>query len=184
MKKWNVYEGYQKVDNITTLLKKLDDYLFEGALLDVLNNRDSFGEHSTNLVYTESGPLRECITVYLLNDHQNTGVDNSKFKNTVDLLYFLRSLVNSERKITRVYVTILEPGKKIYSHSDTSNTYFESVDRYQFYFSGNTDMIQNIDNTLFPVEAGLFYHFDHRQIHFYENNSSEDLILMVFDLKK
>jgi hypothetical protein len=182
--KWNISGGYEKIENITTLLKKLDSKEFTKALNDVLSNKDSFKNHSTNKRYIESGPLRECKTVHLINDDENVDFALNKFKNVIDFLYYLKNNINSNRELTRAYITILAPGKKIYPHSDTLAPYFSSIDRYQFYFSGNSDMIQSIDETLFPVGPGLFYYFDHRQKHHYENNSSEDLILMVFDLKK
>ena len=184
MQKWNVYDGYKEIENITTLLKKLDAYEFANAWLDVINNKDFFKEHSTNKIYAESGPLRECSTVYLLNDYKNTSLVFDKFKNAINLLYRLRDNINAERELKRAYITILAPGKKIYSHCDTANDYFNSIDRYQFYFSGDSDMIQSINDTLFPVGPGFFYHFDHRQKHYYENNSNKELVLMVFDLKK
>lgn len=44
-------------------------------------------------------------------------------------------------------------------------------------------MTQIIDGNVFPVAPGYLYLFDHTQIHEYHNNSNEDLMLMVFDLK-
>ena len=129
--------------------------------------------------------MRECKSAHLINDQKNNLiVDSDTYVETFILLDRLKKIINKDGIVSRAYVTILSPGKKIYPHCDTHGGYWSNINRYQFYYTGNNDIHQIICNTLFPVAPGYLYHFDHRQIHEYHNNSSEDLILMVFDILK
>lgn len=179
---WETYAGYVpgKI-NTTTLLETVLGY--EDSYKEILDQKNSFTAHSDNQTYVLSGPLRECITAHLINP--NCVVDKNKFTKTFLLLDRLKQIIDKKNNkiLTRAYVTSLAPEKQIYAHSDTNGAYWSTIDRYQFFYTGNDKMIQLIDNTIFPMKPGYLYHFDHRQIHSYENNSNEDLILMVFDLK-
>ena len=186
MQQWNNFEGYQECANTTKLLDVVSIDIFSKSLHEIIDNIDMFGNHSNKPLYLADGPLRECKSIFIKEGiYQPTNsllID--KFNATVRLLEILKNRVNFDAIITRVYVTILPPGKIIYSHCDASGNYFSTIDRYQFYFTGNKDCVQIIKDNQFSVGPGYFYFFDHRQIHEYKNNSDQDLILMVFDLKK
>jgi hypothetical protein len=180
---WNVYEGYNPVINLTQMLHVVPD--FDKSYNELIKNKDNFKLHSYNEIYVKSGPLRECKSAHLINDQKNNLiVDLDTYVETFILLDRLKKIINKDGIVSRAYVTILSPGKKIYPHCDTHGGYWSNINRYQFYYTGNNDIHQIICNTLFPVAPGYLYHFDHRQIHEYHNNSSEDLILMVFDILK
>lgn len=186
MNEWNNLEGYQECPNTTKLLEIISFDIFSKSLEEIKNNLNLFGNHSNNPVYISSGPLRECRSVFI-NEGPFRSRDlltNNKFVETNKLLEFLKNKISPNANITRTYITILPPGKIIYPHSDASGNYFPTINRYQFYFTGNKECIQIIKNENFKIEPGYFYHFDHRQIHEYKNNSNEDLILIVFDIKK
>lgn len=180
MQIWSNFEGYKECPNITRLIKILPSEQYSDSLKEIEHNIDLFGNHSQNPIYISSGPLRECQSVFF-NKRNNVYF---KFTKTIDLLKNLKNSLDFDAVISRAYVTILPPSKKIYAHADTDGSYFSKIDRYQFYFTGNNDTIQIINNTQFDVAPGYFYYFDHRQIHEYINNSDEKLILMVFDVEK
>jgi len=177
---WAVTAGYTQCDNTTALLYKLDS--ITDSYTELLNNKNLFGPHSMNEKYIKSGPLRECITLHLLP----TFVNKDEFTETFSLINRLKNKIDpiNARTITRAYVTTVPPGKQIYSHSDTDGAYWGTINRYQLYYTGDENMVQLINDTLFPVAPGYLYYFDHRQIHEYKNNSNQDLVLMVFDLLK
>lgn len=181
---WAVTKGYVPCPNTTQLIQTIDS--FTDSYNELLVNSSAFGLHSKNKMYIESGPLRECKTVYILDNQFNTTADVNKFNETFLLLNRLKNVVDpsNKRLLVRSYVTILEPKKQIYSHCDTDGPYWNTIDRYQFYYTGNDNMTQLIDDTLFPIAPGYLYQFDHRQIHAYTNNSNQNLMLMVFDLQK
>lgn len=180
-KKWDTHKGYIEHDNLTKLIEVLPSDIFVDSLSEIKNNKNLFHPHSLNKLYLESGPLRECISVYLTS-RQNQPDLTDNFKKTIKLLMILKNKISKNSKVSRSYVTILQPGKKIYEHCDAGSGYFNSIDRYQFYLTGNSDINQIIKDTSFPALPGYFYFFDHQQVHRYENTSNEDLILMVFDL--
>ena len=183
---WDTHSGYVLgKPNMTKLLETITGY--EDSYNEILDNKISFTLHSYNSVYIQSGPLRECITVHLINDSKKElEVNKNNFAKTFLLLDKLKNLIdnNDDKILTRAYVTCLAPEKQIYAHSDTNGSYWNSIDRYQFFYTGNDKMIQLINNTVFPMKPGYLYHFDHHQIHSYQNDSLEDLFLIVFDISK
>jgi hypothetical protein len=181
MNNWETHKGYVESTNLTTLLDTIVD--FNDSYEELLITKDFFEPHSLDNRYIQSGPLRECKSLHLINTHHRA--DSNKFNHTFTLLERLSRLVDptDSKIITRAYVTVLGPNMKIYAHSDTNGEYWNTINRYQFYYTGCDKIIQIINNQIFPVGPGYFYYFDHKQIHEYYNNSDEDLILMVFDLK-
>jgi aspartyl/asparaginyl beta-hydroxylase (cupin superfamily) len=183
--------------NRTKLLQVLDSF---GTSLEELKlNSHLFTLHNPTEDYGKNGPLRECSTLHITGDKSFNVLDNEKQTDqTVTLnpeLKETENLVNSIKKILdpydlrplgRVYITSLPSGGKIYKHSDTSKTkkYWNNIDRYQFYYTGSDDAVQIIDGTRFAMAPGYLYLFDHSKEHEYENNSNEDLILLVIDLFK
>ena len=182
--------GYVKRKDTTKLLQKITD--FSDSLSEIIDNKSyfsphintPFSHHANKSSYMVDGPLRECISVHLI-DQRLVSNNYDKFPKTLLLLDKLIKIVEPNNKIiTKVYITCLPPKKQIYIHSDTDSSYWNTISRYQFYYTGSDNIIQKIDNTIYPVAPGYFYHFDHRQLHSYKNNSSDDLLLMVFDLLK
>ena len=182
---WNTHRGYYLKPNITTLLETVEGY--ENSYNEILKNKNIFTAHLYNTVYIKTGPLRECISLHLIRNTKSLiKSDKDKFVETFLLLDRLKKIIDptDSKIITRAYLTCLSTKKQIYEHSDTDDPYWDTINRYQFYYTGNDEMIQIINDTIFPVRPGYLYHFDHRQIHKYHNNSSQDLVLMVFDLNK
>jgi hypothetical protein len=177
-------KGYAKCENITTLLRTIID--FSDSFTEIIDNKSYFSHHINTPDYMQDGPLRECLTAHLVHDQHAIINIGTKFSKTLLLLDELTKIIepNSNKIVTKAYVTCLPPKKRIYLHSDTHVSYWNNINRYQFYYTGDNKMIQTIDNTVFSIRPGYFYHFDHRQLHSYKNNSSDDLILMVFDLLK
>lgn len=182
---WDTHGGHvSNMPNMTKLLDVVENH--EDSYNEIINNKNLFSLHSHNPVYIQSGPLRECATVHLINDSKTqTEIDKNKFEKTFLFLDKLKKIVDqNNKKLTRAYVTFLPAGKQIYPHSDTNGAYWNNINRYQFYYNGNDKIEQIINDTLFPIKSGYLYYFDHKQIHSYHNNSLEDLLLMVFDVSK
>lgn len=190
---WKNFEGYTQVKNETRLISVLNHY--DLSFKELKQSFYMFGPHSQKENYKKSGPLRECITIHLgdnlspkqlLSNIEHPSNKEYKLPETIKFLNSLKTIldVNNERKIGRSYVTILQPGKRIYPHSDTDGEYWSKIERFQFYYSGNSNVSQIIGGSTFEISPGYFYFFDHRQIHEYYNNSSEDVYLLVFDLFK
>ena len=180
---WNTHAGHVPRLNLTKLIGTIDN--FADSYNELTKNRNNFTSHSFNKIYIQSGPLRECKTIHLVHDQKNNQLEID-YQDTFKFLKRLKQLIDIDgsRVLTKAYVTILESNKTIYPHSDTDGQYWEELPRYQFYYTGNRDVIQIINDSVFPVGPGYLYLFDHRQIHEYHNNSKEDLMLLVFDLKK
>ena len=183
---WDTHGGHVPGRvNMTKLLEVVTGY--EDSYNEILDNKNSFTLHSYNMEYIKTGPLRECKSMHLVNDSKSQlEVNKTKFTKTFLLLDQLKDIVDptNSGKLTRAYVTCLSPGKQIYAHSDTNGSYWNTINRYQFYYTGNDEMEQIINDTVFPVKPGYLYYFDHTHIHEYHNNSSENLFLMVFDVSK
>jgi len=182
---WN--KGYYPHPNTTLLLETITGY--ENSYNELLTNKNHFTPHSYayNSSYIQSGPLRECISAHLINeDERIIEVDKNKFANTFLLLDKLYKTIEptTNKILKKAYVTCIQPNKQIYPHSDTFGLYFSTITRYQFYYTGNDNIKQIINDELFPVRPGYLYRFDHSQVHSYHNNSPDDLFLMVFDILK
>lgn len=181
---WDNFNGYVKSVNKTRLLNIIDQ--FDESYNELLNNKNRFTLHSLNKTYIQSGPLRECRTVHLINSQQQDLITSKlNFSHTFKLLEQLKGIldINDTKELSRAYVTLLAPNRNIYAHCDTDGKYWSEITRYQFYYTGSAGMTQIIDGKVFPVAPGYLYLFDHTQIHEYNNSSNEDLMLMVFDLK-
>jgi hypothetical protein len=186
-------------DNRTRLLTTIDSLKFNNSLNELLANDQLFKSHyrlGSRPYYT--GPLRECRTCYIavddsLRDKLKLIQDpilffqlDSNLKETEKFINSIKRYIDptSSKTLGRAYITMLPPGKKIYKHDDNdeSSPYWNKIDRYQFYYTGSTDVVQTIGNINFPALPGYLYLFDHKKEHEYENNSNENLILLVFDL--
>lgn len=185
--------------NKTRLLSEIHKDYWKDSLQEIIKNRDYFGDHSVYLQYMLKGPLRECRTIHL-NGNKNPGeIERSgtgdrqlllkqEFFKTQYFIQHLKEIIDPDniRAYGRSYITILEPGKKIYRHSDrsTKTNYWDMIDRYQFYYSADEHVMQEIGGELFPPRPGYLFLFDHQCEHYYENNGSADMVLLVFDLLK
>jgi aspartyl/asparaginyl beta-hydroxylase (cupin superfamily) len=177
MNTWDTHKGYVDSKNLTKLLDILPIETFSKSLIEIIDNKELFTPHVNSDVYLKSGPLRECKSIFLKKDLKI-------LPQTIALFLCLKKLVDNGMPVRKAYVTIVKPGGKIYEHCDNDSYYWSIVDRYQFYLTGNADCIQIIKKEKFKIAPGYFYFFDHKQIHYYENNSNEDLILMVFDIQR
>jgi len=192
-------------ENTTKLLHNVSG--FSASHQELISNPSLFERPSENEFYIRYGPLRECRSAHMIASEkvaqdkspswlQNALVDkrtgsfhhnhNNQLSQTNLLLNLLKHIIDptNQRLVTHAYVACLPPGRQIYPHSDTTGDYWPRINRYQFYYTGNSKVRQVINDTVFPVSPGDLYHFDFRQIHHYVNDSSENLLIMIFDLLK
>lgn len=98
-----------------------------------------------------------------------------------DIIFNLMRYVQGVR-LGRVIITRLAPGKKIDPHID-SGDHAAYYDRYHF-------MIQNFPGSIFRagneevlMKAGDIWWFDNQEEHEVKNNSSQDRLTMIVDIK-
>ena len=197
-------QGHVVCENTTKLLDNVSE--FNASHQELVSNPSLFERPSEDEFYIKNGPLRECRSAHMIASKQvardkspswlqNALVDkrtgsfhhnNNHLSQTYLLLNHLKHIIDptNQRLVTHAYATYLSPGKQIYPHSDTIGDYWPRINRYQFYYTGNSKVRQVINDTVFPVSPGDLYHFDFRQIHHYVNESSENLLIMIFDLLK
>jgi hypothetical protein len=173
--------NYSTSPSIQTLVSVVSD--FSGSYEELLSNLDLFKPHTKGKEYSEYGPLRECISVFLKIREGTTFLSKNILPETLKLIQRLQYEFLSDGDTCWEYVTILPPGKEIYLHSDTDGNYWDTINRYQFYYTGNDNVIQNVGNINYPAHPGYFYRLDHRQLHSYKNNSTEPLMILIFDIK-
>ena len=153
-------KGYVKRENITMLLHKIPD--FSDSLSEIIDNKSYFSHHTNTPDYIKEGPLRECVTLHLI-DQQLANSNCDKFPKTLLLLDRLVRIIESPKNkiVRKAYVTCLPSKKQIYVHSDThsdiSDSYWDDIIRYQFYYTGDDSMIQKIDNTVYPMGPGYLF---------------------------
>lgn len=190
---FNYFLGYSPTPNKTILLDKLDN--FHSSLEEIILLKKDFYPHVNNENYLKFGPLKDCKSMFITTDIQPNKTLGKNFIFEINpfvkerMPYTLKLYENIFEKLNltnnkkgRSYITILPSKKNILLHSDTSVNYFKQIHRYQFYYTGNTDMLKLVGDIQYPIEEGMLYFFDHLQKHEYKNNSNIDLVLMVFDV--
>jgi len=114
---------------------------------------------------------RECINypaIYSLPDAQN-------------LIFWLMNRVKGER-VGRCLITELEPGKVITPHID-GGAPAEYYERYHIVLSGYPGSIFRAGDEQVSMLTGEIWWFDNKQEHEVINNSAEDRIHLIIDIK-
>lgn len=85
-------------------------------------------------------------------------------------------------RLGRVMITRLAPGKRIDLHEDGGN-YAEYYDRYHVILQNNPGSIFRAGNEEVCMNSGEVWWFDNQEKHEVINNSREDRITMIVDIK-
>lgn len=137
-------------------------------------------KHSSTETYNKWGGLRDGKSVWL-HDVQGDFVNQKEFSGIIKIIKSIKEELNY-KSIGRCYIHKLDPGMKIYPHTDKREPYFYEIDRFQLYLSKpqNLSIIQKGST----VEENSLIFFNHLIKHSYYNESEESFILTVFDFFK
>lgn len=98
-----------------------------------------------------------------------------------EILNIMR-LVNGSR-LGRVVVTRLEPGKRILTHSDVLGEYSKYYTRYHLVLQGMPGSMFNCGDETVNMLTGELWWFDASAEHSVINNSKDDRIHMLIDVR-
>lgn len=91
-------------------------------------------------------------------------------------------LVNGSR-LGRVIITRLEPGKKILAHKDVMGAYSEYYTRYHLVLQGFPGSMFNCGDETVHMLTGELWYFNAREEHSVTNNSKDDRVHMLIDVR-
>jgi hypothetical protein len=88
-------------------------------------------------------------------------------------------------ELARVMITRLRPGGRIYPHADTEGEYANLPDiaRYHLVLQGLAGSLFHCGNETVHMATGDIWWFDARQQHAVENNSVDDRIHLLIDVR-
>lgn len=101
------------------------------------------------------------------------------------LIFGLMSLVEGEQ-LGRVMITRLRPGGKIHPHSDAVSevgSYSSFYTRYHIVLSGHEGSMFRAEEEVVCMRTGEVWWFDHNTTHEVLNNSMEDRIHLIVDIR-
>lgn len=100
----------------------------------------------------------------------------TKYPETLKLIYkyFPPELV------ARIAIVKLLPGKFVFPHVDAGE-YYKNKHRYHIAITGS--YIYTVEDTRRQIEPGMLFWFDNKQVHCSWNNTNEDRISVIFDVK-
>lgn len=91
-------------------------------------------------------------------------------------------LVNGSR-LGRVIVTRMEPGKKILPHADTQGLYADYYSRYHVVLQGLPGSLFTCGDETVNMLTGDMWWFDAHAEHAIQNNSKDDRVHMMVDVR-
>lgn len=118
----------------------------------------------------------------VMDDHES--IDYPAFASLPQarsLIFNLMRFVEGKR-LGRVLITRLEPGKKVYSHID-SGSHAEYYDRYHIVLKNSEGSIFRAGDETICMRPGDIYWFDNSVEHEVINNSYDDRIVMIVDIR-
>lgn len=86
-------------------------------------------------------------------------------------------------RLGRVVVTKLEPGKKILPHADTKGDYAKYYTRYHLVLLGLPGSLFTCGDETVNMRTGELYWFDASQVHSLSNNSADDRVHLLVDVR-
>jgi hypothetical protein len=126
----------------------------------------------------------EALKNHLATFDQHECVDQPVFKLLPEargLIFALMSFVQGER-LGRVIINKVKPGGVIYPHADTP-AHAEYYDRFHIVLSSSPGVVFRADSEKVYMETGTAWWFDNSKEHEVINNSADDRIHMVVDIR-
>lgn len=105
-----------------------------------------------------------------------------KLPGVMDQVLNIMRLVNGSR-LGRVIVTRLEPQKKIANHKDVLGEYSKYYTRYHLVLQGLPGSLFNCGDETVNMRTGELWYFDAHAEHSVINNSQDDRVHMLIDVR-
>lgn len=97
------------------------------------------------------------------------------------LIFSLMTTVEGER-LGRVMLNKIRPGGRIFPHADTP-VHAEYYSRYHYVVQSSPGVIFQVADESVHMITGDVWWFDNKQVHSVTNNSAEDRIHLIIDIK-
>lgn len=126
----------------------------------------------------------EALASHLANFDQHENVDQPVYKlfpEARPIVFGLMASVNGER-LGRVIINKVAPGGRIYPHADTPD-HAEYWDRFHVVLKSSPGVVFRADDESVYMATGEVWWFDNKQVHEVINNSAQDRIHMVVDIR-
>lgn len=99
-----------------------------------------------------------------------------------DMALNVMALVQGSR-LGRVVITRLEPGKSILPHADTQGEYSKYYTRYHVVLQGMPGSMFGCGDEVVNMQTGDIWWFDASAEHWVKNNSADDRVHMMVDVR-
>lgn len=122
------------------------------------------------------------ISEYIIDNHESIDYPAyDKLPQAHSLIFDLMSVVRGKR-LGRVLITKLTPGKKIYPHVDGGShaAYYE---RYHIILQNQSGSIFRCGNEVITMNTGDVWWFNNAIEHEVINNSADDRLTLIVDIK-
>lgn len=147
----------------------------------------------------QNSPHREVSDIWLRFNEVNDLNEENKSEKVIDnhesidypaffllpqarpLIFNLMRFVEGKR-LGRVIITKLEPGKKVYAHMD-SGDHAQYYDRYHIVLQNPNNSVFRAGDEILQMKAGEIWWFDNQAEHEVINNGYEDRIVMIVDIR-
>lgn len=106
----------------------------------------------------------------------------AKLPRAKEVIMNVMRLVNGSR-LGRVIVTRLEPGKKILAHADVMGEYSKYYTRYHLVLQGMPGSLFTCGDETVNMLTGELWWFSHQDEHSVANNSRDDRVHMLIDVR-
>lgn len=126
----------------------------------------------------------EALAAHLANFDQHECIDYPNFKQIPEargLIYNLMAAVQGER-LGRCIINKLKPGGQIYPHPDTA-AHAEYYDRFHIVLQAGVGSLFTCEDEQVNMRTGEVWWFNNRLMHDVINNSADDRIHLVVDIR-
>lgn len=110
------------------------------------------------------------------------GVPMKMLRGAKDMALQVMGLVGGVR-LGRVVITKLAPGKQILPHADTLGAYSKYYTRYHIVLQGLPGSLFGCGDETVNMRTGDIWYFDAHAEHWLKNNSADDRIHMLVDVR-
>lgn len=118
----------------------------------------------------------------VMDDHESVDYPAfARLPHARSLIFNLMRFVEGKR-LGRILITKLEPGKKVHPHRD-SGSHAEYYDRYHIVLKNSEGSIFRAGDEVVTMKAGDIYWFDNSAEHEVINDSYDDRIVMIVDIR-
>ena len=126
----------------------------------------------------------EALSAHLSNFDQHECIDQEIFgllSEARPLVFGLMAFVQGER-LGRIIINKIRPGGRIYPHADTP-AHADYYDRFHIVLKSSPGVVFRCGDEQTYMETGSCWWFNNKQEHEVINNSSDDRIHMVIDIR-